>query len=327
MYQICKAIHTEDKEMRQVFAEVMDDLAAHDERVVYLDADIINSIKMTAFQKKYPEKTINCGIQEANMIGVASGMSETGLIPYAHTFAPFATRRVMDQVFVSVAYAQLNVRIIGSDPGITAGSNGGTHIPLEDIGMMRCIPNATIIEPTDSVVLEDMLRQTKDKYGLFYIRLSRKKSEQIYEKGSTFEIGKSNQLRDGNDAAVFASGICVADACKAADELKEEGINVRVIDMFTIKPIDREAIIKAAVETKAVVTVENHNVINGLGSAVAEILCEEAPAPMVRLGAQDRFGEVGTVSYLKKVFHMDVDDIKEGVRKAIAKKKAMSAGE
>ena len=226
----------------------------------------------------------------------------------------------MDQVFVSVAYADLNVRIIGSDPGITAGSNGGTHIPLEDIGMMRCIPNATIIEPADSNVLADMLRQTKDLYGLYYIRLSRKKSEQIYKEGSTFTIGKSNLLREGKDVTIIASGICVADACKAAAELKQEGIDARVIDMFTIKPIDREAIIQASKETGAIVTIENHNIINGLGSAVAEVLCEDAPAPLVRLGAQDRFGEVGNVDYLKKVLHMSVEDIKNGARKAISKK-------
>ena len=175
MFKICKEIKNEELEMRQVFAKVMEELASKDDRVVYLDGDIMNSIRMVEFSKKYPERTINCGIQEANMIGVAAGLSATGLIPFAHTFAPFASRRVMDQVFVSCAYAKLNVRIIGSDPGITAGSNGGTHMPLEDIGMMRCVPNVTIIEPTDSNVLADMLRQTKDMYGVFYIRLSRKR--------------------------------------------------------------------------------------------------------------------------------------------------------
>lgn len=168
MFEICKDIKNEELEMRQVFAKVMDDLASEDERVVYLDADIINSIKMVEFSKKYPERTVNCGIQEANMIGVAAGMSATGLIPFTHTFAPFTTRRVMDQVFISCAYAKLNVRIIGSDPGLTAEGNGGTHIPLEDIGMMRCVPTVTIIEPTDSIVLSDMLKQTKDIYGVWY---------------------------------------------------------------------------------------------------------------------------------------------------------------
>ena len=171
MFKICKDIKNEELEMRQVFATVMDGLASEDERVVYLDADIINSIKMVEFSKKFPERTVNCGIQEANMIGVAAGMSATGLIPFTHTFAPFTTRRVMDQVFISCAYAKLNVRIIGSDPGLTAGGNGGTHIPLEDIGMMRCVPTVTIIEPTDSIVLSDMLRQKICmEYSIFVYR-------------------------------------------------------------------------------------------------------------------------------------------------------------
>lgn len=320
MFEICKEIKSEELEMRQVFAKVMDELASKDNRVVYLDADIMNSIKMVEFSKKYPDRTINCGIQEANMIGVAAGLSATGLIPFAHTFAPFASRRVMDQVFVSCAYAKLNVRIIGSDPGITAGSNGGTHMPLEDIGMMRCIPNITIIEPTDSNVLADMLRQTKDMYGVFYIRLSRKKAEQIYKHNSTFTIGKANLLRDGNDATIIASGICVADACRVADKLAKEGLNIRVLDMFTIKPIDNEAIIQASKETGAIVTIENHNVINGLGSAVSEVLSENAPCLLKRLGSQDQFGEVGDVSYLKDTFKMSEDDIEKALRELIGMK-------
>lgn len=320
MFKICSEIRNEDLEMRQVFAKVMDELASQDERVVYLDADIINSIKMVDFAKKYPDRTINCGIQEANMIGVAAGMSATGLIPFTHTFAPFASRRVMDQVFISCAYAKLNVRIVGSDPGLTAGGNGGTHIPLEDIGMMRCIPTITIIEPTDSIVLEDMLRQTKDKYGVFYIRLSRKKAEKIYEEESKFEIGKANELRSGKDATIISSGICVADACRVADKLAKDGIHVRVLDMFTIKPIDEEAVVKAAKETGAILTVENHNIINGLGSAVSEVVSEKAPCYIKRLGAPDRFGEVGTVPYLKELYQMTEDDIEKAVRELIVKK-------
>ncbi len=320
MFEICKEIKNEELEMRQVFAKVMDELASKDDRVVYLDADIMNSIKMVEFSKKYPDRTINCGIQEANMIGVAAGLSATGLIPFAHTFAPFASRRVMDQVFVSCAYAKLNVRIIGSDPGITAGSNGGTHMPLEDIGMMRCVPGVTIIEPTDSNVLADMLRQTKDMYGVFYIRLSRKKAEQIYMPNSTFEIGKANLLRQGNDATIIASGICVADACRVADMLAKENVNVRVLDMFTIKPIDKDAIIKASKETGAIITIENHNVINGLGSAVSEVLSENAPCLLRRLGSPDQFGEVGNVSYLKDTFKMSEEDIEKAVRELIDNK-------
>lgn len=320
MYNVCHDIKTEEVEMRSVFARVMEDMASKDERVIYMDCDLMNSIGMAKYWKEHSEKAINCGIQEANMIGVAAGMSATGLIPYVHTFGTFATRRVMDQVFVSAAYAKLNVRIIGSDPGITASLNGGTHMPFEDMGMMRCIPNVTIIEPTDSIMLEDIIRQTKDQYGVFYIRLSRKKSEQIFEQGSTFQIGKSAKIRDGKDVTIFATGICVAEAVKAAEILEKEGIHAAVSNMFTLKPVDQSAVIEAAKTTGAIVTAENHNIINGLGSAVAEVLAEHASAPLERVGAKDRFGEVGPVDYLKKTIGLTAQDIAQAAKKAIARK-------
>ena len=320
MYRVVAETRPEEKEMRAVFAETMDDMAGSDKRVMYLDCDLMNSIGMTGFSKKYPQQTINCGIQEANMVGVAAGMSATGLIPFAHTFGTFASRRVMDQVFVSAAYARLNVRVIGSDPGITASANGGTHMPLEDMGMMRCIPDVTIIEPTDSVMLDDILRQTKDKYGVFYIRLSRKVAEQVYEHGSTFEIGKAAQLRDGTDLTIFASGICVDDSLKAAKMLAEEGISAAVSNIFTIKPVDRDAVQAAAEKTGAIVTVENHNIVGGLGSAVAEVLAETVAAPMERVGVRDHFGEVGSVDYLKKAFGMQPSDIVRAAKQVVARK-------
>lgn len=320
MYKVCSKIETEAVEMRSVFAQVMEEMSSKDNRVIYLDADLMNSIGMANYWKEHPDKAINCGIQEANMIGVAAGMSATGLIPFVHTFGTFASRRVMDQVFVSAAYAKLNVRIIGSDPGITASLNGGTHMPFEDMGMMRCIPEVTIIEPTDSIMLADMVRQTKEKYGVFYIRLSRKKCEKIYEDGSTFEIGKAAKIRDGKDVTIFATGICVAEAVKAAEMLEKEGISAAVSNMFTIKPIDKDAVIEAAETTGAIVTAENHNIINGLGSAVAEVLAENACAPLERIGARDCFGEVGPVDYLKERFQMTAEDIAEAARKAVSRK-------
>lgn len=320
MYQLETTIADEPREMRAVFAEVMEELAQTDERVIYLDADIINSIGMTAFWKKHPDRTINCGIQEANMIGVAAGLSATGLIPFAHTFGTFASRRVMDQVFLSAAYAKRNVRIIGSDPGVTAATNGGTHMPFEDMGMMRCIPGVTVLEPADSVMLADLLRQTKERYGVFYIRLSRKKAEKIYKDGSVFEIGKAAKLREGKDVTIFATGISVADALRAADLLERQGISAAVSNLFTIKPIDRNAIVAAAQQTGALVTAENHNVINGLGSAVAEVLTDTVCCPLERVGVQDRFGEVGDVGYLKKALHLTAEDIAEAAGRAIARK-------
>lgn len=320
MYKVSQTIAEETKEMRAVFAETMTTLTKEDKRVMYLEADLMNSIGMVGFSKEYPENTINCGIQEANMIGVASGMSAVGLIPFVHTFGTFASRRVMDQVFLSAAYAKLNVRIIGSDPGVTAALNGGTHMPFEDYGMMRCVPEVTILEPADSVMLADLIETTKNSFGVFYIRLSRKKAIKIYEDGSKFEIGKAASLRDGKDVTIFATGICVAEALKAADILAAEGISAAVSNMFTIKPIDKDAIIAAAKNTGAIVTAENHNILNGLGSAVAEVLAENCYAPLERVGVNDRFGEVGDVAYLMKTFGLTADNIAEKARKAISRK-------
>lgn len=321
MYQIVDQITAEPEEMRAVYAKTMEQLQAQDDRVIYLDCDLMNSIGMRSYHEAHPEKAINCGIQEANMIGVAAGMSSVGLIPYTHTFGTFATRRVMDQVFISAAYAKLNVRMIGSDPGITATYNGGTHMPLEDYGMMRCVPNVTIIEPTDCVMLADMVRQTKDLFGVYYIRLSRKKADKIYKDGSTFEIGKAAKIRKGKDVTIFATGIMVSEAVKAAEILHKEGISAAVTNLFTIKPIDQEAIIEAARTTGAIVTAENHSIVNGLGSAVAEVIAENTLCPLERIGARDRFGEVGDMDYLKKQMHMTADDIANACRRAVMRKK------
>lgn len=320
MYQVEEKILPEEREMRAVFAEVIEEMAKEDARVIYLDCDLMNSIGMANYWKEHPDRAVNCGIQEANMIGTAAGMSATGLIPFTHTFGPFATRRVMDQVFVSAAYAKLNVKIIGSDPGITATLNGGTHMPLEDMGMMRCVPEVTIVEPTDSVMLADLLRRAKDTYGVFYIRLSRKKADKIFKDGSRFEIGRAARIREGRDATIIATGICVAEAVKAAEMLERDGLSAAVLNMYTLKPIDKEAIIEAARHTGAIVTAENHNIINGLGSAVAEVIAENVCCPLERVGAKDRFGEVGDMGYLMKALEMGAEDIAEAVRKAVGRK-------
>ncbi|MCI9376628.1 MAG: transketolase family protein [Oscillibacter sp.] len=321
MYKVVSEIKPEKAEMRVAFAAVMDELAAADPAVAYFDCDVINSTGMVEFCKKYPDRGIDCGIQEANMISVAAGASAVGMKPFTQTFGPFAARRVIDQVYISAAYAKLNVRMFGTDAGITASYNGGTHMPIEDMGLMRAIPDVTLLEPADSVMLADLMRQTKDRYGVFYFRTTRKVTDQIYEEGSTFEIGKAALLREGTDAAIIVSGYCTSDALAAADALAAEGLSVRVLNMFTWKPIDREAIAAAARETGAIVTVENHNILTGLGSAVAEVLCETCPAPLHRVGVPDRFGEVGSVDYLKKLFGMTKDDIIQAVRTVLARKK------
>ncbi|MGI6777789.1 MAG: transketolase family protein [Acetivibrionales bacterium] len=310
----------EEIAMRDAYCSTLIELAKKDGRIVVLDADLMKSMGMIPFQKAFPEKTFDVGVQEANMIGVAAGLSATGKIPFAHSFAPFATRRCFDQIFLSCGYARLNVRITGSDPGVTAAFNGGTHMPFEDMGILRNVPGITIMEPADSVMLKSILEQTVDRYGVFYMRLLRRNAVKIYEEGSTFEIGRAVQLKEGKDVTVFATGIMVDEALKAAEFLSKEGISVRVVNIFTLKPIDREMIIKCAEETGAVVTAENHSIINGLGSAVAEVLAENAPIPLERVGVKDLFGEVGPADYLIKRFEMTWEDIAAKVKKVLDRK-------
>jgi transketolase len=319
-FQLAQEQKLEDIAMRDAYCNTLLELAAKNDKVVVLDADLMSSMGMVPFLEKYPEKTFNVGVQEANMIGVAAGLSATGLIPYAHTFGPFASRRCYDQIFLSVGYSKLNVRIIGSDPGITAAFNGGTHMPFEDLGILRNIPNITILEPVDSTMLIDLIKQTAHMYGLIYIRLLRKNAIKIYEEGSSFEIGKGMTLVDGNDVTIIATGIMVKEALDAAEILKSEGIHARVVNIFTLKPIDKELIIHCAKETGAMVTAENHNIINALGSAVAEVLGENIPVPLERVGVKDMFGEVGPVDYLRERFELTAEEIVSKCKKAIARK-------
>ena len=312
----------EERMMRDVYASTLIELAAKDERVVVLDADLMSSMGMMPFGEAFPERTFNVGVQEANMVGVAAGLSATGKIPFAHSFGPFATRKAYDAAFISGAYARLNVRIVGSDPGITAAYNGGTHMPFEDMGIMRNIPTMTVLEPVDSVMLVELLRQLVDLEGMYYMRLLRRHPVRIYEDGSRFIIGKGVVLREGSDVTLVSSGILVDESLKAAELLEGRGVSARVVNMFTIKPIDTELVELCARETGAIVTCENHNVINGLGSAVAEAVVESVPVPMERIGSQDRFGEVGPVNYLMKNYEMGAEDIVKKVMTVLSRKQA-----
>ena len=318
---ISKTHGEDEKAMRDVYCDTLLELAETNKDIVILDADLMAAVGVARFAQEYPDRAINCGIQEANMFGVAAGLSAVGKIPFAHTFGTFATRRAADQVFLSCAYAGFNVKVVGSDPGVTASLNGGTHMPFEDIGIMRVIPTMTIIEPTDAAMLADIVRQAAQTYGMFYIRLSRKKMVKIFEADSTFDIGKGVVVREGSDLTIIAAGICVADALTAADELAKQGVSCRVVNIFTIKPIDSELIAQCARETGAVVTAENHNIIGGLGSAVAEVLAENAPVPMERVGVNDEFGEVGSVDYLKERFGLTANDIVIKCQKVLERKR------
>jgi len=310
----------ENVEMRTVYNDTLMDLAENNSNIVILDADLMGCVGTRVFAKKYPDRSINCGIQEANMIGVASGLSLMGKIPFAHSFGTFVTRRTYDQIFISAAYAKLNVNIIGSDPGITASLNGGTHMSFEDMGIMRCVPNATILEPTDTVMLRCLLNEMANDYGIHYMRLVRKNAMKVYREGEKFKIGKAAILKDGTDVTIIASGYCVAESIKACIALEKIEISVRLINMFTWKPIDEEAIIQAAKDTGAIVTAENHNVINGLGSAVSEVLVKNYPVPVEMIGTQDEFGEVGPIDYLAKRYHMRDKDIVEAAKKVVLRK-------
>lgn len=311
---------TDEREVRQVMAEGLVKAAEKDDRIVVLDADLMSCHATKCFLAEFPSRFINVGIAEANMMGVAAGMAAFGKIPFAFSFAPFATRRCYDQIFISVAYSKLPVKIVGSDPGVMAEANGGTHMPFEDMSLMRAIPKMVCFEPTDATMLEKALPQIIDYPGAVYIRMFRKKAEKIYDDSLNFKLGKAVKLKSGKDVTLIASGIMVDRALKAADLLKESGIDAAVVNMHTWKPVDEEAVVAAAEETGAIVTCENHSTYGGLGSAVSEVAVEKCPVPMELVGVKNQFGEVGKSAYLSQVFHITVEDIVEKAKKAVARK-------
>lgn len=310
----------ESQEMRKVYCDTMIALAKEDPRIVDVEADLTGAHGMKPFKAAYPDRSFNVGIAEANMVGVAAGLSACGKIPFVHSFATFASRRCFDQIAISVCYAGLNVKIVGSDPGVGAELNGGTHMALEDMGIMRTLPGMTVFEPTDSVQLRKALPAIVEHEGPVYIRLFRRQAENVFGGDYEFDLGKADLLRDGTDVTLIASGVCVANALQAAETLAGEGLSARVLNMHTIKPVDAEAVIRAASETGALVTAENHNVIGGLGSAVAEVLAERRPTPLERVGVKDHFGQVGKAPYLMGVFGITAEDIAKAARKAVARK-------
>ena len=318
--KIAKEHNTGEKELRKEFCETLLSMAEQDERVVVLDADLMNAAGTKPFREAFPDRTFDCGVQEADMIGVAAGLSSRGFIPFTHTFGPFAARRACDQIFMSCAYAKQNVKVVGSDPGITAALNGGTHMPFEDLGIMSTIPEMPVAEPCDAVAVREVTKLAKETYGTWYMRLTRKAAPVIYEDGTEFQVGKANLLRDGKDVTIIAAGYLVAEALKAAEILAAEGISSRVLDMWCVKPLDEEAVLQAVKDTKAIVTAENHNVKNGLGCAVASVLALRNPAPLEMVGVQDEFGEVGPVSYLAERFKLTAEEIVLKARKVIGRK-------
>lgn len=307
-------------EVSAVFCSTMEELFREDSKVIYIDADLMGSLKTKALWENHPENVINTGIQEANMIGLACGLNLTGYKPYVHSFTPFASRRVFDQVFLSVGYAGKSVRIIGSDAGIMATYNGGTHMCFEDTAMMCTIPGACIVDVSDAAVFSAMLKQTKDRPGVTYFRTARRGLPDVYSADTKFEIGKGKMIFDGDDVTIVASGIMVGTAIQAHAILKEKGINARIIDPITVKPLDKELIIDSAKKTGAVVVAENHSIHGGLCSEVCTLLCENYPVPVRMVAINDRFGQVGNEQYLRQEYGLTSENIVEKALEVLKKK-------
>lgn len=282
--------------------------------IVYLDADLMSCIGTRKYSAAHPDRAINCGISEANMVGVAAGMAACGFKPIVHTFGPFASRRVFDQVFLSAGYAGNDITVIGTDPGVTAAFNGGTHMPFEDVALYRSLPNATIFDITDTVMLESLLARCGDIPGVKYIRVPRKSAAKVFADGETIPLGKAIPLREGKDAVIFAAGIMVHEAMQAAEALKADGIDAAVVNVYQIKPLDTETICKYAKATGRVVVAENHNKIGGLYSAVCETLARCKCAVVDYVAVEDVFGEVGPQGYLQKQFGLTAAHIVEKVK-------------
>ena len=309
------------KEMRAVLAESLSGLMRADRRIVVIDADLGRANGTLALREEFPERALDVGIAEQNMASVAAGIAAGGGVVFISSFTPFATRRICDQVAISISYARRNVKIIGTDPGLAAELNGGTHMSVEDVGVLRSIPGLIIFEPTDDVQLAAALPVIAAYDGPVYIRLFRKLLDRVFDPDAyRFDLMGADRITEGKDVTIFASGLMVQESVKALPALKEAGIDAELINIHTVKPIDAEAVLASARKTGAVVTCENHNVVGGLGSAVAEVLAKNCPTPMETVGIQDRFGQVGLLPFLKEEYAMDANAIVAAVQKVLRRK-------
>ncbi len=307
-------------EMRAVYAETLIELAEKNPDIVILEADLMKATGTGVFKEKFPERAINVGVAESNMLSVAGGLSAEGKIPFAATFGCFAARRALDQFFISCAYARLNVKLVGTDPGVSAAFNGGTHMPFEDLAIMRAVPQIDIVEPSDPVSLKALVKKLAERKNSAYLRLYRKALDPIYDASEQFEVGKAKVLKTGKDVCIVAlGGLMVRESLRAHALLAEQGIDAAVIDALSLKPFDRETIVTAMSGKKLVVTVENHQINGALGSAVAEIIAEEGGPQLVRIGINDEFGEVGTEAYFLERFKLRGEDIAQRIREVYKK--------
>ena len=305
---------------RDAYGKTLLKLGEINDDVVVLDADLSKSTKTNDFSKAFPNRFFNMGIAEQNLIGAACGLATAGKIPFASTFAMFATGRAFEVIRNSVCYPKLNVKICATHAGITVGEDGASHESIEDIAIMRAIPNMTVVVPADGIETEKVILEAAKYNGPMYVRLGRSAVPTLFNEDYKFETGKGSVVRDGNDATIIACGMTVNEAIIAHEALKSEGINVRVINMSTIKPIDRELIINAAKETKAIVTAEEHSIVGGLGSAVSEVVSEECPVVVKKVGVKDVFGESGTPAELLEKHGLTAKHIVESVKEAINNK-------
>lgn len=307
------------KATREAYGVALAEVAKMNDKIVALDADLSKSTKSADFQKEFPDRFFNVGIAEQNMIGMAAGMASVGLIPFASTFAMFATGRAFEQIRNSIAYPKLNVKIVGSHSGLTVGEDGATHQALEDISIMRSIPNMVVIVPSDATETTAAVKAAAEYVGPVYIRTGRMAVEDVHPNSIEFKIGKGEILSEGNDIAIIGTGIGVKIALDAAQILEKENISARVINMSTIKPIDEELIIETAKKFKAIITVEEHNIIGGLGSAVSEVVCEKYPVIVKKIGVNDKFGQSGKPNELLKEYNL-TDETVANAAKEILKK-------
>ncbi len=311
----------ENMEMRAVLGQCMESLMREDGNVCIVEADLAKANGTFGLKEKFPDRCFDVGVAEANMASIGAGLSSYGFKPFINTFTAFATRRICDQIAVSICYSGAKVVIIGTDPGVAAELNGGTHMSFEDIGVLRSIPRMTIVEPVDSVQLAAALPVIANHDSPVYLRLYRKVPQPVYQDGYTFDLHRADTLREGGDVAVFASGLMVKQALVAAEELAEKGISATVVNVHTIKPLDRKTILAAAAKAGCAVTCENHNILGGLYSAVSEVLAGEMPLPVEAVGVHDTFGEVGFFPDLMKRFGLTSKEIVAASEKAVARKR------
>lgn len=298
------------KEMRAVYCDTLIELAQSDDRIMVVEADLMKASGTMRFKEQFPGRGVDVGVAEANLVGVSAGLSAAGKIPFAATFGCFASRRAFDQFFLSANYAHLNVKLVGTDPGISAAFNGGTHMPFEDIGLMRMVPHLTILEPSDPVSLKALIKEIAKLPTSTYMRLHRKPIAPLYGPDEAFALGKGKVIADGNDVTLIAMGaIMVPEAIKAKDLLAKDGISAAVIDMHTVKPLDEQLVLTYAKKTAAIVTAENHQVAGGLGAAVANYLATIHPTRMAMVGIHDEFGQVGTQEWLQEHYRLTAQEI------------------